>query len=81
MYNFPKMLIQHNFFFLNFSNIKMSSPMINNIIIAGSIVMFTSVIITTFDYGNLLTDAFDAHVCMVSKYAQDGVKRSQLKRR
>ena len=40
--------------------------MINNVIIAGSILMFTVVFITTFDYGHLLPVALDEHVCMVS---------------
>ena len=39
--------------------------MINNVIIAGSILMFICVFFTTFDYGNLLPESLDNHICMV----------------
>ena len=39
--------------------------MINNVIIAGSILMYICVFFTTFDYGNLLPEALDNHICMV----------------
>ena len=48
------------------SNIKLSSPVINNIIIAGSMLMFLVVLLTTLEYGHLLTGAFDRAYCMVS---------------
>ena len=48
------------------SNIKLSSPMINNIIIAGSMLMFLVVLLTTLEYGHLLSGALDRSYCMVS---------------
>ena len=48
-----------------FSNIKLSSPLINNIIIIGSIVIYAGVFISSLDYGRLLPSEMDNHVCMV----------------
>ena len=39
--------------------------MINNVIIAGSILMFTCVLITSLDYGHLVPDSLDGSICMV----------------
>lgn len=50
------------------SNIKLSSPMINNIIIGGSILMFLCVFLTAFDYGNFLSEAFEETICMVGEF-------------
>ena len=43
--------------------------MINNIIIAGSILMFIGIFITTFEYGHLMPEYVENHMCMVSKCA------------
>lgn len=48
-----------------FSNIKLSSPMINNVIIGGSILMYMGVFFTTFDYANLLPEFLNRNICMV----------------
>ena len=61
------MLWTHVFLNLYFSNIKLSSPSINNIIIAGSILIFSCVFITTMDYGHMLPESADNHICMVSQ--------------
>ena len=55
------------FFFIlfDFSNIKLSSPMINNIIIGGSILMYVCVFMTALDYGYMLKPNFTDKICMV----------------
>ena len=57
----------HSFLVVNlcYSNIKLSSPTINNVMIAGSIMMYFCVFLTSFDYGNLLSKAVDKNICMV----------------
>ena len=53
---------------LCYSNIKLSSPKINNVIIAGSILLYVCVFISAADYGQIISDSSEERICMVSGF-------------
>ena len=42
--------------------------MMNDIIIAGSLLMFVCVMVTSIEYGNMVPETLDNYICMVSFY-------------
>ena len=42
--------------------------MMNNIIIAGSLLMFVCVMVTSIEYGNMVPETLEHYICMVSFY-------------
>ena len=42
--------------------------MMNDIIIAGSLLMFVCVMVTSIEYGNMVPETLDNYICMVSYY-------------
>ena len=49
-----------------FRSVKMSSPMLNNVISAGCFLMYSEVFMNAFDYIHLVTMGTDNNICMVS---------------
>ena len=42
--------------------------MMNNIIIAGSLLMFVCVMVTSIEYSNMVPETLENYICMVSFY-------------
>lgn len=49
-----------------FRAVKMSSPMINNIILAGCFLLYAEVLMSAFDYVHALPVVYSDNLCMVS---------------
>ncbi|XP_060573691.1 gamma-aminobutyric acid type B receptor subunit 2-like [Ruditapes philippinarum] len=54
-----------NIYFRNNRSIKMSSPMVNNVIIAGCLLMYLEILVNAIDYFRNKNDVFGDSMCMV----------------